>query len=230
MFKSADGQRWALGQGRTFRDLVGDHRWGKTIGCWRRVVVDPGQLLILQGDLSDEVYAVEAGVFRVERLEGGAPSVQAFRARGDLIGEAPVLDRCAPRTAQVVAHTRCLVAVSQAGSFDQLISGLQAERLLTQYLCDRNLETQMVQGLGDPEVRLAALVRPLVRHQQRLSGGRAEQVVLKVSRNHLAQGLRLGHRRARKLLDDLSIGRFHSKGMLTIDLESWARCVSRIST
>ncbi|MFJ9952556.1 Crp/Fnr family transcriptional regulator [Kitasatospora sp. NPDC091207] len=210
---------------------MGDGRWVGTIGGWEREVINPGETLIQQGAFSDKVYAVEGGVLRVERLEAdGAVGVEAFRSRGDLIGEAPVLDPTAPRAAQVIAHTRCLVAVAQAGCFDQFLSGAQAERLLTQYLWGRNLETQMVQGLGDPEVRLAALVRPLVRHQQRLSAGRASQVVLRVSRNQLAQGLRMGHRRAGRLLNGLSIGRFYSKGLLTVDLDRWARCVARIGT
>ncbi len=195
---------------------------------WRSKVLEPGEPLIHQGSLSSEVFAVQRGVLRIERWEDGRdqPAVLAFRASDDLVGETPMIEPGAPRTAQVVAHTQVVVLVGQAERLNRFLVLKKAERLLTTYLAHRAHEMSVVQGCGDAEVRLATLVRPLVRDELRKTGSRTGQVVLKVSRNHLAQGLQLGHQKARRLLDGLWIGRFHSKGMLTIDVARWAERVS----
>ncbi|MEV7217045.1 Crp/Fnr family transcriptional regulator [Kitasatospora cineracea] len=195
---------------------------------WRPRELEPGDLLIRQGPSSSEVFAVQHGSFRVERWEEccDQPTVLAFRAVGDLVGETPMIEPEAPRTAQVVAHTRAVVLVGQAERLNCFLKFRKAERLFTTYLAHRAYEMSVVQGRGDAEVRLATLVWPLIRDELRKTGNRTGQVVLKVSREHLAQGLQLGHRRARGLLDGLSIGRFHSKGMLTVDLARWAERVS----
>ncbi|MEV7022344.1 Crp/Fnr family transcriptional regulator [Kitasatospora sp. NPDC093558] len=210
---------------------MGDERWHEMTDGWRPKVLEPGEPLIRQGDRTREVCAVERGVLRIARWEEGfdEPSVIAFRGPGDLIGETPMFVPGMPRTAQVVAHTGAVVLIGQADRLNRFLEKSKgAERLLAEYLFGRNQETLMIQGLGDPEVRLAGLVRPFVRNERLKGGGRAGQVVLRVSRDHLAQGLRLGYRRARPVLDHLSIGRFHSKGLLTIDLARWASCVSRL--
>ncbi|MFE6502404.1 Crp/Fnr family transcriptional regulator [Kitasatospora sp. NPDC057738] len=226
MYDSGD-ERCALSGDTTFRGLMGGW-WKEMTDGWRSKELEAGDPLIFQGSSSNEVFAVQRGALRIERWEDDRdqPAVLAFRASDDLVGETPMIEPEAPRTAQVVAHTRVVVLVGQAERLNRFLVLKKAERLLTTYLAHRAHEMSVVQGRGDAEVRLATLVRPLVRDQLRKTGGRTGQVVLKVSRDHLAQGLQLGHRRARGLLDDLWIGRFHSKGMLTIDLARWAERVS----
>ncbi|MFJ5232368.1 Crp/Fnr family transcriptional regulator [Kitasatospora sp. NPDC088391] len=198
------------------------------IDGWRSRELEPGELLIRQDSRSGQVFVVVTGALRVERWEKhlDEPTVLAFRAVDDLVGETPMIEPAAPRTAQVVAHTRAVVLIGQAERLNRFLTSKRAERLLTTYLAHRAHEMSVVRGSGDAEVRLATLVRPLVRDELRRSGSRTGEVVLKVSRDHLAQALQLGHRRARLLLDDLRIGRFDRKGMLTIDLERWAERVS----
>lgn len=188
-----------------------------------------GESLIEQGVPSSYVYFVEEGVFRVDRLvEDGRSWLQAFRSAGDSLGETAVLYGPAPRTARVRAHTECRVLVCQPSFFNQQLTRTDTNENFLRYLVSRSRETEAVQGPGDPEVRMAGLVRPLVRHAQRLRGFHAKEVVISVSRNHLSQGLRLGRDRTDRLVETLSIGGYRQNGRLTINLARWEEIVSRL--
>ncbi|AUG76282.1 hypothetical protein CFP65_1383 [Kitasatospora sp. MMS16-BH015] len=227
MYESANGRSLAV-PGPTLQEILQQSLWDSITADWRRRWVPAGERLILQGHPGTEVFGILKGALRVERMTDGASSVVAFRSSGDLVGEGPALNPKARRMAQVVAHTDCELVVGSADRFRQVLLGSRVGFLLNQYLYCRGQEMDELRGASDPELRLAVLIRPLVRNAWQAGGSHDGLVTLRVNRDHLAQGLYLGHHRARKLLNALSIGQFCSKGELEIDLRQWEACVARL--
>ncbi|MFJ5927892.1 Crp/Fnr family transcriptional regulator [Kitasatospora sp. NPDC092948] len=226
MHQMADG---CVGVGRTLYDVLSPEQLSELTRGWRRMECSRGDALIEQGVPSDYVYFVEDGVFRVDRLvEDGRSWLQAFRSAGDSLGETAALYGPEPRTARVRAHTECRVLVCRPSSFNQQLIRTETNENFLRYLLSRSRETEAVHGPGDPEVRMAGLIRPLVRHAQRLRGIDAKEVVISISRNHLSQGLRLGRDRTDRLVDTLSIGGYRQNGRLTVNLARWRETVSRL--
>jgi hypothetical protein len=72
----------------------------------RRVVLRPGEALVVEGDAGDAVFVVERGCLLVTRAaaDGRPDAVIGWAGGGDLVGELAVLCR-APRCATVTAQT-----------------------------------------------------------------------------------------------------------------------------
>lgn len=225
MCVSAEGL-W--GPGRTLKDLVGSDQLSEITRTWRREDYRRGETLIIQGQPSEWVCVVEEGVFEIVQTRAERSWFQAFRIDGDFLGESAMRTRKSPRTATVVAHTASRVAIGRAAWFQEYLDDSRTELSWLRYLNSRLEELHLVQGLDDPEVRMAGLVRPLVRNELRHGGGQAREVVVRISRHHLAQGLRLGRQRTERLVEGMSIGGFHRKGLLTIDLARWEEYVARL--
>jgi CRP-like cAMP-binding protein len=76
----------------------------------RRVALRPGQILFVQGDISNGCYPVLGGALRVSYFSAdGHETVLAILGKGDVVGEMGLFD-AAPRSATVTAQTECELA------------------------------------------------------------------------------------------------------------------------
>jgi CRP-like cAMP-binding protein len=91
---------------------------------WRRL--SPGDVLVTQGDAGDDVFLLFDGILRVER-DG---DLVAEVGPGAVLGEIAALGG-GPRTASLVAVTRCRVAVVPHSFLDRdSLERLAADRRL----------------------------------------------------------------------------------------------------
>jgi CRP-like cAMP-binding protein len=97
---------------------------GKLSDRMRREEVPSGTVLINEGEPGDRFYVLLSGVAGVSQSSLGQRSV--LRA-GDYFGEV-ALAMGIPRTATITAMTPCVVASCDAGTFDELIKPLFADR------------------------------------------------------------------------------------------------------
>ena len=89
----------------------------------RREQVQPGAMVVVEGDDEDRFYVVLSGVLAVSQSERGPRRVLR---PGDYFGEvAPMLD--VPRTATVHALTPATVASCDRATFDEFVRPLFAE-------------------------------------------------------------------------------------------------------
>jgi len=81
----------------------------------------PGDWLIREGEIGDEMYVVLEGEFAVSVHEGAVEAKVASRGQGDVVGELSLLGRTA-RTASVRAVSRSHVLVVSQAAFEQLLT------------------------------------------------------------------------------------------------------------
>ncbi|WP_405003690.1 Crp/Fnr family transcriptional regulator [Kitasatospora purpeofusca] len=212
-----------FGPGRSLLELCGAGFWRELIQRWTVRRKLKGEALFHQGGPSDGVMVCVDGVIRLERWRGGADdgrsaATLAFRSRGDLFGETGVLSG-APRSASAWAHTDCHVAVASPELFREFFRKHRREWTMLQYALERDRGTELVQGFGDPAVRLAALLVPFVRSQYRPAIGTAASVLdIPVTRQRIAEGLRLGRTETERLLAHFPYGEVlrHRNGRIRV--------------
>jgi CRP-like cAMP-binding protein len=103
----------------------------------RRLVaipVEPGDVVVRQGDVADRFYVIDAGTMRVSQQRDGVETELRELGPGALFGEIGLL-RNVPRTATVTATTPAVLYALDAEAFGELVGsgpGLSS-RLLDLY-------------------------------------------------------------------------------------------------
>lgn len=88
----------------------------------QQVVLQPGDVLIREGDPGDSLYVVLEGEFEVTKQSGSGEVVIAHRGAGEVMGEMSLLDN-EPRSATVRALTACRLLKIDQESFHKLLEG-----------------------------------------------------------------------------------------------------------
>jgi MFS family permease len=110
---------------------------GRLEGAARQLVavpVEPGEVIVRQGDPSDRFYVIDSGTLRVTQVAHGDEAVLRELGPGDVFGEIGLL-RGVPRTATVTAATPSVLYALDAQAFGELVGsgpGLSS-RLLDLY-------------------------------------------------------------------------------------------------
>ena len=89
----------------------------------RREEVDPGTVVLREGEPGDRFYVLLSGIAGVSQSSLGGRSI--LRA-GEFFGEV-ALAMDVPRTATITAMTRCVVASCDRKTFDDLLRPLFAD-------------------------------------------------------------------------------------------------------
>ena len=87
----------------------------------RPLDVDAGQQLIARGTPGQDMYVVEEGTLEARVIDQGRPRRLGLLGPGDVLGEMSVL-RGVPRTADVVARSRCRLWVLSAAALRAAIA------------------------------------------------------------------------------------------------------------
>ena len=82
--------------------------------------VKPGEAIISEGDISDDLYIIRSGSMIVEKTLGGKPVFMSYVPAGSYSGEMAMLER-APRVATVKAAIRSTVVKLPAEPFRELL-------------------------------------------------------------------------------------------------------------
>ena len=109
-------------------DLLGDvaifaplpppqHEWVARHARW--ITIEPGEVLIAEGDLGDAYYIMESGELVVTK---GGERLRVLTARGDAVGEIALL-RDVPRTATVIAGASSVLLRLGRGDFLEAVTG-----------------------------------------------------------------------------------------------------------
>jgi MFS family permease len=94
----------------------------------RWLTVEPGQVLIAEGDVGDAYYVLESGALAVSRA--GVP-IRVCERRADGVGEIALL-RDVPRTATVTARDPSVLLVVRRQEFLEVVTGHPASRKAAQ--------------------------------------------------------------------------------------------------
>src|SRR5919199_473025 len=92
------------------------------ISMGQEVAVEPGDVLMREGDPGDSLYVIISGDVEVTKQSGSSEVVIARRGTGDVIGEMSLLDQ-APRSATVRALTHGRMFTINQESFNNLLAG-----------------------------------------------------------------------------------------------------------
>ena len=98
------------------------------------LAVDPGDVVVRQGDPADRFYVIDSGAMRVTQVQDGDVHLLRDLGPGDVFGEIGLL-RGVPRTATVTASTPAVLYSLDASAFGELVGsgpGLSS-RLLDMY-------------------------------------------------------------------------------------------------
>ena len=85
----------------------------------RWITVEPGQVLIAEGDLGDAYYVLESGALAVSQ---GGRQIRVCNARADGVGEIALL-RDVPRTATVTARDTSVLLMVRRAEFLEVVAG-----------------------------------------------------------------------------------------------------------
>lgn len=119
--------------------------------AWVRL--DAGETLFEQGDPADAAYILVSGQMRVTATEGGSVVLNASIGRGDLLGEAGIVED-APRSASARATRDCTLARLDAEEFRSVIARHPTLMLpLVRKILRRTAQTG-----GEPVTRSIAVV------------------------------------------------------------------------
>lgn len=82
--------------------------------------VKPGEAIITEGDLSDDLFIIRSGSMIVEKTLGGKPMFMSYVPAGSYSGEMAMIER-SPRSTTVKAAIRSTVVKLPAGPFRELL-------------------------------------------------------------------------------------------------------------
>lgn len=123
----------------------------------KEVMLEPGDVLLREGDPGDAMYIIMYGEMQVTKLSGASDVVIARRGMGEVIGEMSLLDN-EPRSATVRAlvPTR-LFSIDQA-SFDKLLEGHpSAARAILKTVTNRLRNTEVMLRQSEKMAALGTL-------------------------------------------------------------------------
>lgn len=118
----------------------------------QRLTVQPGELILREGDPADCAYLIEAGRVAVRRSSGAQQVQLAVLGAGEWVGEMGVIAE-KPRSASVVALEPCTLRRIEP---DQLLDTLQSDRQTA-----ITFLRMLMERLRHADARLSQLERPL---------------------------------------------------------------------
>ncbi len=186
------------------RDFIGDEAWADLLTRATRRRHRAGTLLLRQGEPGTHILAVISGVTKVTRHEpDGKLTLLAFRGPGELLGEVAVLDD-GVRSASVEAMSQCDVGVVGKPAFLRFATEYKLFPLLVKYALSRLRESDQARGGGDVTGRLAAALVRLadIAVETAPCGGCSLELAL--TRDDLAQHLRVSRNTVTSALTGLS--------------------------
>ncbi|MFI9202511.1 Crp/Fnr family transcriptional regulator [Streptomyces sp. NPDC053048] len=183
-----------------WRDLIGEALWNDLLEKFPTRWHPHGEQLMAQDERGRCVMALISGQVKVIRNESnGAVTLFAIRGPGELLGEVAVQDG-GLRLANVVALSRCRVAVMSAPEFRHFVRSNRLESPLNLTGLARWRETTRIQGRGDALFRLA---EALLRFAAVFEPSEPTSVNLRLTRTDLAQHLAVSRNLISELLADL---------------------------
>ncbi|MBU7597408.1 Crp/Fnr family transcriptional regulator [Streptomyces sp. P38-E01] len=210
------------------RRLVGDEVWSDLLeqSYPRRHSV--GDTLLRQGDPGTHVLALCAGVVKVTRREqSGDLALLAFRGPGELLGEVAVLDDDV-RSASIEAISHCSVAVLSKKDFLRFVTERDLFPVLVRYALARLRESDRARGGGDPAARLAASLVSLADISGRSATAPGQRLELALTREELAQHLRVSRNTVTACLSELDHVRTGRMRVFIDDLPALRRAAVKL--
>jgi CRP-like cAMP-binding protein len=142
-----------------------EHEMARLAGISREVTLEPNAILFDQGDESDGLYVVSAGILRIYlTADDGREATINLLEDGEVIGEIAILDGL-PRSAGVAALTRSKLVFIPRDPFLELLNGSTGlARRIILMLCERlrAANAQVDQAIfHDLRHRLLVLLRQL---------------------------------------------------------------------
>ncbi|MBA0052656.1 Crp/Fnr family transcriptional regulator [Streptomyces sp. AJS327] len=186
------------------RDFLGEDAWSDLLTRATHRQHRAGTLLLRQGEPGTHVLAVVSGATKVTRHEpDGNRTLLAFRGPGELLGEIAVLDDRG-RSASVEAMSRCVVGVVGKPVFLRFATEYGLFPLLVRYALSRLRESDQARAGGDVTGRLAAVLVRLadIAGESVPRGG--DSLELALTRDDLAQHLRISRNTVTAALTGLS--------------------------
>src|SRR5690348_16253149 len=90
-------------------------------GCMRPRICPPGETLLLQGYVAEDVYLVERGIVKLTRIsEDGKELIVGLRSSGWLLGSASAV-LGVPNPVSITALNQCQLRYLPADSFIELV-------------------------------------------------------------------------------------------------------------
>ncbi|MFJ4187867.1 Crp/Fnr family transcriptional regulator [Kitasatospora sp. NPDC089509] len=185
---------------RTFRERVGDARWGHFLEGFPVITRPAGWPLVHEGEEGNRVFALIGGVVGVEQSGVDRRELEqllVFRGGGDLIGDMAVIERIS-RTATVRARTECEVAIIPGVRFMSPEFQREWGAEVSAYISGRVREVQTLSRSGNDSARVAHVLLPLLRDAER-AGRTSGGFHLRVSQQEVANCLGIGRDTLRRL-------------------------------
>lgn len=119
--------------------------------------LEPGEILLREGDPGDAMYVTMAGELQVTKLSGASDVVIARRGAGEVIGEMSLLDN-EPRSATVRALVPTRLFRIDRDSFDKLLEGHPAAaRAILKTVTNRLRNTEVMLRQSEKMAALGTL-------------------------------------------------------------------------
>lgn len=206
------------------RHFIGEEAWAALLAQATRRRHRAGTLLLRQGEPGTHILAVVNGVTKVMRHEpDGNPTLLAFRGPGELLGEVAVLDD-GVRSASVEAMSQCDVGVLGKPAFLRFAAERQLFPCLVKYALGRLRESDQARGGGDLTGRLAAALVRLADIAGATVQRGGSPLELALTRDDLAQHLRVSRNTVTSALNDLTAYVQFSRRRIVIDDLPALRC------
>lgn len=134
---------WDEGSQRTgLGALLPDAAWRELLELGVRRTIEPGTILMRQGDEGTMIYVLVAGRVKVSQLEAhGVETPIAIRHPGEVLGDIAVLHKC-PRTATVSAVDPGVVHTITSERFERFFSVRELAGLILRHALDRMREAE----------------------------------------------------------------------------------------
>lgn len=184
----------------------------------RPVILQPGQMLFVQGEPGDSVFVVETGCLRLFRTSpNGRERTLAYLRAGEIVGEMAALGRL-PRSASAQAAEASRVWRLDGKALAQVVASdgraaLELVELLARRLAEADRQLEEASGTVAEQLRSVL---------QRLAG-QAGDGRLRITQQQLAEMLgvtRESVNRGLSRLQTMGIVRRRGRGSLWVDLEA----------
>lgn len=150
---------------RSFRALIGPHRWSALLENGVLRSYRPGAFLLRQGERGGHLLALTSGRVKVlAQQEDGSQLLLSLRGAGDLVGEMAVSPENT-RSATVQALERCTARYIPGNAFRRFLDRYDAHLAFSTYLIEKLSETvpqQMHLAHATARQRIARLLLDVV--------------------------------------------------------------------